>query len=336
MKYHLVIDYNNFAMRAKSKDPGLSNRDGIGTGVVYTMLKMLKSMAERFKSASIILVEDSGLDRNRLEFYPEYKRDRRDKKKERTEEEQELYAEFVRQRERFLLYAGKCGIKHLKVKYKEADDLIACLGHIANHSKPFTYKGNLQHKIVVVSTDRDYVHMVSPCIDLWSPLKDTYYTYDDIDPNLELFKKSMEGDPGDGISGIPGVGTGTIEKAFEDFGWKGKKYDHTLPEALDDFIVDRKEFYELCKSHKSARVKKIFEGKDIVERNIRLISLRYREGFVSELGCEAVKEIKAALFGNNPDVDLDSILKLAYEDGFKSIYGRVHNYFAWTKNLQSL
>ena len=316
MSKHLVIDLNNLAMRARAKDPGLCNSSGIGTGIVYGMLKMVKSLCHEYKPLSISLCEDSGYNKSRMEFYPEYKQQRRKAKEEKTEEEIKSYEEYLRQRDRFLKYMKFCNVKVFRYKHTEADDIIGYIAHLCNLTKPFTYQGNMKHKIVIVSTDNDFKHLVSECVDYYTPVKNELWTREYLDPELELFQKSINGDSGDGISGIKGVGSATITEAF-----------NSIP------YVDREQFYSACTNHSNNRIKKIGNNKDIVERNIKIISLHYGTGFVRYLSPETKSAIKDLFFNPVKTLNYDQLLSMSHEDDFKSIFTNVKGYFWWPEKL---
>ena len=318
MNRHLILDLNNLAHRASAKDPGLTNTAGVRTGTVFGMLRMIKTLCHDFKPVSITVCEDSGYNQERLKFFPEYKFSRRQKKVDRTKEEEDSYIDFVRQRNRFLEYAQNAGIRILKYDYTEADDIIGYIAHLANITKPFTYEGNMKHKLLIVSTDNDFMHLVSPCVDYYSPVRNQVYTYEHVNPTLELFKKSINGDPGDGIAGVPGVGEKTIQEAFETIKFTG----------------DRDEFYRSCSVHSNNRVKKIAEGRELVERNTKIISLLYTSGFVRNLPSETKLGIKNSFFNTVSQSNYDSLLKLSYEDDFKSIFTNIKSFFWWVEHLK--
>jgi DNA polymerase-1 len=318
MNTHLVLDFNNLAHRASAKDPGLVNADGRPTGTVYGMLKMIKSLCHEFRPLSISLCLDSGLNPERLKFFPEYKLARRQAKLEKTPEEQESYKDFLVQKQRFIEYASCSNFKILSGESTEADDIIGYIANLVRFTKPFNYEGNRRHKIVIVSTDNDFIHTVSPSVEFYSPVKNQLYTIDNVDPGLELFRKSISGDAGDGVTGVPGVGEATILEAFK-----------TIP-----FTGNREEFYNSCEAHSNNRVKKIGLNRGIVERNTFIISLAYESGFVRHLSPEVKATIKDVFLSDQNSLDYDKLLRLSHEDDFKSIYTNIKSFFWWAKEIK--
>ncbi len=323
MAYHCVIDYNNHCFRSQIARGGeLATSKGLGTTVPFYGLSMLKTLAEKFKPVSIMFADDRGLSKERVKFYPGYKQERRDAKNNKTPEEQEIYEDFKRQKEEFRKYLIPLQIKYLFFEGVEADDIIAYMAHLVNYIPPFTYKGNLKHKLLIVSSDADFIHLVNENVEVYNPIKNKYYSNREIKNSfLELFRKSVLGDKGDSIVGITGVGEGSIEKAFE--GWKDIKEEE----------IDK--FFESCKNHSNNRVKKIADNIEIVKRNMQVISLRYKEGFVRDLSSGVKQGIKnTLLLKQERNVDYDTLLKLSYENEFRSIYKSTHLWFHWVENLK--
>lgn len=325
---HCLIDFNNFAKRANHKDEGLCNSKGNRTGTVFYMLRMLKAIVEEYKPLSVTLFSDTGLNKDRLEFFPEYKKARREKKQLLTEEEKEEESSFRDQKKRFLEYAKNLGVKHIRCEEPtEADDLIAFISHTCKRLKPFTYKGNRQHKLLVISNDSDFHHLVNEVTDVVHMRRkkdDRILNIKNTNPSLNLFEKAIAGDTSDGISGIKGVGEKSIQKALQEV-----SYDFTNLDNLEG----RTKFYEGCSLHENKKVRLIGEHRDIVERNIKIISLRYGEGFVSFLSDE-IKERVIRTFLTDVDINLDNILKLCYNDEFTSMYIDIHTYFGFTSYLK--
>jgi len=80
-----------------------------------------------------------------------------------------------------------------------------------------------------------------------------------IHPNNFLLYRSLIGDNSDNISGIKGIGTKTLLKHMPQFAEEQKI---TLDELMDT-----------AKANKSKVMQKIVDNKDIIERNLYLMSL---------------------------------------------------------------
>jgi 5'-3' exonuclease len=137
-----------------------------------------------------------------------------------------------------------------------------------------------------------------------------------VNSEIELFKKSIEGDSSDGIPGIPGVGEATIKKAFSEITY-----------------TDRQSFLESCKSHTNPRIKKIGEGNAVIERNTKIISLLYMTGFVRYLPSDVKSDISSRFFSSNPTLDYNKLMRLSHEDEFTSVYSNIKSFFWWAELL---
>lgn len=321
MSYHVIIDFNNFCGRARAKDTGLYNARGEGTGITFYMLRMIKSLSEKFNPKSIIFVEDGGLSEERLKFYPDYKSERQKKRSEQTEDQLEAYNEYLLQRAKFKRYMDFCNVRHIRCKGEEADDVIAYMCHLSKFTKPFNLNGNLKHRLLVVSCDTDFIHLVSDEVHVWSPSKEKLYTPENTNPKKELLRKAILGDKTDGISSISGVGEKTIEKALDDyneqFSWE------------EDYEI----FFDRCKTSSVSKIRKIEEEKNIVLRNVEIISLLYNKGFVKYLSPEHKEEAKKVLSEFNETLDLTALMRMAFEDDFKTIYVNTKSSFNWASKL---
>ena len=80
------------------------------------------------------------------------------------------------------------------------------------------------------------------------------------------------------------MGEGTVNKALE--GWEN------IQKGLDFG-----KFFNKCQKDKNTRIRKIGENRDIVRRNMRVISLRYfDDGFVKDLDPDVKEEISKVFF----------------------------------------
>jgi len=285
----LLIDGNNLAARANFAEPNLCRFDGTKTGVVYVSLRSIKSLIETFSPEKIIFVFDRGWSDWRLQFYPEYKADRKDCYK--TPEEIEQKQAYINQIKRLQKYISNLSFTQIAVKKCEADDII---GFILNKA----IKNNYQEKFLLVSNDKDFYQFVPFGVKIYDGIKkcfiDENYIKEklDIPSNQYIFYKSMLGDKGDNIDSIKGFGGTSAAKLI-----KTKN------------INEIEEIKEIAKTIKGSRYEKLVENFDIVKRNFKLINLINNDALTEE----NIKEINSQLTLKT-NFNLNKLIELSKED----------------------
>ena len=141
----------------------------------------------------------------------------------------------------------------------EADDAIA---YIAKSVIPDGEK-------VIMSTDKDFLQLVSDDIKVWSPTKKKLY---DKEAVLEeycvtaenfIMAKIFEGDKSDNIDGVKGIATKTLVKNIPTLGEENNNYS-------------LQEIYKYAHQHKDDGNNffvKILQNKELLERNYKLMQL---------------------------------------------------------------
>jgi len=141
----------------------------------------------------------------------------------------------------------------------EADDTIAYLTQYNSIEE-----GN---EVVIVSTDKDFLQLVSDKVKVFSPTKKKLYdrqmVYDEfgIWPQNLLLYRTLDGDTSDNIPGIRGCGIKTLLKRF--------------PELSEDRLITHEEFFQMCEE-KKGKIKlydDILNAKDQLLMNKRLMEL---------------------------------------------------------------
>lgn len=257
---HVLFDSNNAAWRADSV-VDLFLPDGTRTSAIFGVLKIFNSSLDELSNlenlpvAEVISVWDWGHSKRRTSLYPEYKY--KSGKTQRTEEEELRYKSFINQSNILRDNLPVFGVKTFAIRGWEADDLIyGCSETITHiHDNPL---------IVIVSTDEDYLQLISQNVHVYSPIKKILYTQENftqlkgISQESYLSWKILVGDSSDAINGIPGIGSKTASNLVNTYGDLTGIFSHKL-----DLV-------------KSKRTAKIFtpEGLSIIFRNEKLINLR--------------------------------------------------------------
>ncbi len=197
----------------------------------------------------------------RKDYYEPYKRNRSDARAALTPKEQEedqLFWESFDKFKEFITDKTNCTV--LQHPELEADDLIA--GWIQSHPDA---------KHVIISTDSDFVQLISPNVSQYNGVQEHHITHEGIfdkkgkividnktkepkaipDPKWLLFEKCIRGDSSDNVfSAYPKVRKNKLEDAFKDkdskgFAWNNlmlqRWVDHNGEEhrVLDDYERNR-------------------------------------------------------------------------------------------------
>lgn len=212
----VVFDGLNTFIRVFSAVPAL-NDDGEHIGGVAGFLRSVASVIRQLKPTRCIIVFDGkGGSAKRKKMYSEYKGNRAVKTQfNRYQEFANLEDEsesMKRQFGRVIEYLGQLPVTTIAIDHVEADDIIA---YIANEM----YTDD-DHKVTIVSTDRDFLQLVNNRISVWSPVKKILYTptvmHDEIGlpAHNYLLYRAITGDKSDNIPGLKGIGLKTLLKHF--------------------------------------------------------------------------------------------------------------------------
>lgn len=261
----LIIDGLNTFIRVFSAIPAL-NDDGMHVGGVVGFLKSIAANIRQFQSTRCVVVFDgAGGSQRRRKLYPEYKSNRKNKTKmNRFDEFADIIDEQVSMRTQFKRlaeYFDLLPITVISIDNIEADDVIAYITK--------QYYENVDNKITIVSTDRDFLQLADERIRVWSPIKKKLYTGEKLSEEIGITSKNyllyrtMSGDSSDNIPGVPGVGLPTLIKRFpqiihEDCG-------------IDEIILRSEQ--EVASGNKLKLYKTIAENRELLERNHKLMQL---------------------------------------------------------------
>lgn len=259
----LIIDGFNTYMRCWSAINSL-NDNGDHTGGIVGFFRSIGYAIKLFHPTRCIVAFDGiGGSFKRRKIFPEYKAQRKNRiRLNRVYEDQSTWAEEQKncfmQLARLDHYLQLLPVNILRLDHVEADDTIA-------YCAVDTFKNS---KVVIMSSDRDFLQLVNDRIKIWSPTKKILYGPAEvirdygIHPNNFVLFRAIDGDISDCIDGVKGAGLKTILKCFP-FLVEEKIY------TLDDIIN-----YATANQKKYKIYEKIVEGKSIIERNISLMQLK--------------------------------------------------------------
>ena len=209
----LVVDGLNTFIRSFSANP-VVNDNGMHIGGMIGFLKSLRYTLAKIKPTRCIIVFD-GKDgsKHRRKLFSEYKNHRKIKSRLNrnvdwtnapVDEEQSMKMQLSR----LIRYLENLPVTIICIDGVEADDVIAYI------SKQLLSKS----KIIIMSTDKDFLHLINDRILVWSPTKKLLYNSDKIFSEFGIPSKNfltyriLAGDKSDNIDGVRGAGLKTIKK----------------------------------------------------------------------------------------------------------------------------
>ena len=206
----LNLFFRNFAML------NMVNPDGVHVGGLGGFLRSLGALIRQIQPTSVYVVFDgAGSSTNRKNLLPEYKSERELQRVTNWDTFEDLEEEHdakVDQIVRLIQYLKLLPVKTVVLDKVEADDIIAVL------SKKLVEKYN--STCFIVSSDKDFVQLVTNKIILYRPMEKEYYTpktvYDKFGclSNNFILYKTLLGDNSDKIPGVKGLGVKGIYKKF--------------------------------------------------------------------------------------------------------------------------
>lgn len=294
------------------------NQKGQHIGGIYSFLTILRKILTEDLYHSVYVFWDGNLSgKLRYEIYSQYKSDRG---KDFINGTHPIDEDELLQREVVWEYLNEMYIRQLKHEVVESDDFIAyyCLNRKENE------------KITIVSTDRDFLQLLSPMVNIYFvDLKNyvdmsNYSSYFCYHQGNSVLIKTMLGDKSDTIKGIKGLGEDTLLKHFPDI----KERVVSIDEIIDKAKEQQQERVQLkLKPLKVLDniVNKVTVGvqkERIYEINERLVNLS--APFITE---DAINELEDLIDGTleNTGRDLKNVLKMMKRDGLDKALGE-HRY----------
>lgn len=271
------------------------NSQGNHIGGLTGYLKSIGFAIKLIKPTRIILVFDGmGGSTNKQYLYPEYKANRKLKKITNwdafnTREEE---AESITQQVLRLIEYLKClPVDLLCIDKIEADDVI---GYLSN---------NLEGEKYIMSSDKDYIQLVSDKVTVYSPIKKKFYNPLEVKKELllpainYLNYKVLLGDTSDNVPGVMGLGPKGVIKLF--------------PQLQEERKVPLKEIIEYSKNNAESKkaYQSVYNFRNQLEINEKLMDLHSPN--VPEEDILAIQNVIA-----NPSkrIDRQSFLNMYSED----------------------
>lgn len=181
-------------------------------------IKTVDSLRKSYKAKWVVIACDKGSSEYRKALYPEYKQNRKDKFDQQSEEEaakfELFFEEFTRTLEA-IEERGKYPI--LRFTKVEADDIAA---YIVKNKKQWP---NIEN-YVLVSSDKDWDLLIQPNVMRFSYVTrkevtwDTWTDHYDFPQEDYISIKCLQGDSGDNVPGVPGIGPKKALTLVQEYG----------------------------------------------------------------------------------------------------------------------
>ena len=278
MEKVVLIDGNNLIFRSyyatAYRGELLTNSKGLPTNAIYAYVQMLLKIIAEEKPTHIMVAFDKGKT-FRHESYDDYKGGRNE-----TPNDLKVQIPYAKQITRAM------GITVEEIENYEADDIIG------------TYSKKIEKEVLVVSSDRDLLQLISPNVKMkLLKMKDFIYYdekkfYEDygIKPIEIIDLKALMGDSSDNIKGVAGIGEKTALKLIKEYHTLDNLYnniDSIKGKIKDNLINDKESAYkslELATIYLSVPIEVnleniVFKGSNEEELNSLLEELEFTSLF---------------------------------------------------------
>lgn len=225
----MLVDGLNLAFRYKH-----GNRETFAEDYLRTV----NSLAKSYNVKYVVILSDWGSSKYRLELYPEYKGDRKERIAKQTQEEQDAFIAFI---EEFNKALELCASHHLVLKYKnvEADDIAAYLSHWRLRD----FEGD----IWLISSDKDWDMLLTDRTHRFSYVTRKEYKLDNWDSHYDfpheslLDIKAIQGGK-DNVKGVEGIGEKRAWGLVRDHGGVFDLYDKLPIQGKAKYIQNLNNF----------------------------------------------------------------------------------------------
>jgi len=259
----LIVDGLNTFIRSFAVNPSI-NDDGVHIGGVVGFLRSIRYTCDILKPSRCIIVFDGkGGSPKRRKLYPEYKANRKVKKRLNRNVDwgtapQDEEESMKQQMGRLIEYLEQLPLTLISIDNVEADDVMAYISQ----------QVLTESDIFLMSTDKDFLQLVDDRVKVWSPTKKKLYTKNEIFEEYGVHSHNiltyriLDGDKSDNIGGIKGAGLKSLKKFCPKIS------------CLEKFDVrDLLEFVEKSDG-KIKLLENIKNSSNIVKRNYLLMQLQ--------------------------------------------------------------
>ena len=312
----MVFDGLNTFIRSFGATPAY-NEDGDHVGGISGFLYSVGKTIRDFKPTRCIIVFDGrGGSAKRKRIYKDYKGNRANKTKLRRHDHHESTLEqeqesMRHQFSRLISYLDNLPVTFISMDGIEADDTIAYIAQM--------YEDTCK-KMTIVSTDRDFYQLISPTLQVWSPIKKKMYNEETlieefgVHPANYVVYRTFTGDASDNIPGVDGFGPKTILKTF--------------PELVTNIEFTLTDLQEKCNTeiqlNESKNYQKVMNNYDTIDKNYRLMNIK-----LLDIPAQTATKIRGIMEQPVPELNRAEFQRLFYEDKMWAI---MRNLPEWLTN----
>jgi 5'-3' exonuclease len=303
----LNLFFRNFAMM------NMVNPDGVHIGGLGGFLRSLGALINQTQPTSVYVVFDgAGSTASRKNLLPEYKQDRnlqRITNWDAFDNLEEEHDSKVDQIVRIIQYLKMLPVKTTVIDKVEADDIIAVLAEklVEKHNST----------CFIVSSDKDFVQLVTDKIILYRPMEKEYYTpkvveekFGVLSNNFILYKVLL-GDNSDKVPGVKGLGVKGIFKKFPEL--------QTENLTLDDiFDISARKFKE------HVVYSRIVQDQNRLRTNYKIMDLS-----VPMISNKEKHHLDLLIEEETPELNPELFIQLYNED---KLGGMIRNLDVWLKD----
>ena len=252
----LNLFFRNFAVM------NMVNPDGVHIGGLGGFFRSLGAMIRQIDPTQVYVVFDgAGSANNRKNINPLYKSGRdlqRITNWDAFDDKQDEDDSKVDQMVRVIQYLKTLPVKTVSIDKVEADDIISYLSKVVIKDP--------KDKAFIVSSDKDFIQLVSDNVIVYRPMEKEYYTEQTVidkykmSPKNFLLHKTLLGDNSDKIKGVKGLGEKGIYKKF--------------PELMER-DMDLQDIFSICESKFKDHVvyARVLQNMDEMENNYKIMNL---------------------------------------------------------------
>jgi DNA polymerase-1 len=304
----LNLFFRNFAMM------NMVNPDGVHIGGLGGFFRSLGAMIRQTNPTSVYVVFDgAGSTTNRKNLLSEYKGTRnlqRITNWEAFDNIEEEHDSKIDQIVRIIQYLKLLPVKTTILDKVEADDIIAVLAEklVEKHNST----------CFIVSSDKDFLQLVTDKIIVYRPMEKEYYTPKVIEekigllPSNFILHKTLLGDNSYNIKWIKGLGAKGIFKKFPEL-----KTKHL---TLDDiFDISARKFKE------HVVYSRIIQDKARIETNYKVMDLS-----VPMIDDKGIEHIDHLISEDLPEFNPEMFVSFYNED---KLGGMIRNLETWLKDI---
>jgi len=255
----MIVDAMNLFVRCFIASPLISQGQHVG-GIAGFVQSLNKMIFENNPSECIVVWEGGGSLRRR-QIFPEYKGKRKPQRLNRFQETGVIDTIDNRnwQIKSIIEILNYLPIRQIYISDCEADDIIGYL-------TKYHYR---DQKVLIVSSDHDYLQLVNENVKIWSPTLKDYVDRGwvlnryQITPQNFCLARCFSGDKSDMIQGVEGVGIKTLIKSFPQFSSEDEvEIDQILDFAKESAKTSKKKIYA-----------NIVSSESLIRRNFQLMYL---------------------------------------------------------------